>query len=278
MVPRLVIDGQNFLKELPVNSAKAINKVEILANRWGQPLDLSKDSVGAYLKEHVSEISEGLLGSITQGIKSSFTGIAKWLVAILNLFLIPLFFFYIINDYEKFLNEIKSFIPKSFGPKLIHYLELSNVILSGYIRGQFMVALVLGCLYAMGLSIVGLKFGILIGLFSGLISIIPYAGFSIGFITALIICLANYSGMGQIVGTIMVFTIVQVLEGLLITPKLVGNKVGLSAFTTVLVLIIGGNLFGLMGMLVAIPLAAIIKSILGELKREYQQLDFYQSK
>ena len=172
---------------------------------------------------------------------------------------------------------MKSFVPKSFLPKLTHYLNLGNVVLSGYIRGQLMVALALSVLYATGLSMVGLKFGVLIGLLSGLISIIPYAGFSIGFVTAIVMGLAHYSGMGQIAGIITVFVVVQALEGILITPKLVGDKVGLSAFATILVLIIGGNLFGLMGMLMAIPFAAIIKSILKELKREYQQLDFYQS-
>ena len=277
VLPGLISDGQSFLKELPANSTKALLKIELLSEQVGYPLDLSRDSLGTYIKEHVAEISGGLLKSVSKGLQSSFAGISKWLIAILNLFLIPLFFFYVINDYEKLTKELKSFIPKSALPKLTHYMDLSNTVLSGYIRGQLMVALALGGLYAVGLSIVGLKFGFLIGLLSGLISIIPYAGLSIGFVSALVIGLANYSGMGQIAGIVTVFLIVQALEGMVITPKLVGDKVGLSAFTTMLVLIIGGNLLGLMGMLMAIPVAAIIKSIIGELKQEYQQLDIYKA-
>jgi len=182
-----------------------------------------------------------------------------------------------IHDYEKISKEVKSFVPKSIQPKISHYIALSNTVLSGYIRGQLMVAFALAILYAVGLSAVGLKFGALIGIASGLISIIPYAGFTLGFLTAIIMALSNYSGMDQIFGIVAVFVIVQALEGIIITPKLVGDKVGLSAFATMLVLIIGGNLFGLMGMLIAIPLAAIIKSLIGELKAEYQQLNFYKS-
>jgi predicted PurR-regulated permease PerM len=128
-----------------------------------------------------------------------------------------------------------------------------------------------------GLSIVGLKFGFIIGLLAGLVSIIPYAGFSLGFLASITMALANYSGPNLLIGIVVIFVVVQVLEGLVITPKLVGDKVGLSAFITMLALIIGGNLFGLVGMIIAIPCAAIIKSLISDLKREYVELDFYKS-
>ena len=275
ILPGLVHDGKTFLQELPANSSKALAKIESLAEQTGFQVDLSKDSIGEFIKQHTSDVSTGLLKSITKGLKTSVVEVSKWLIAILNLFLIPLFFFYVINDYEKLANELKSFIPVAIQPKLSHYMQLANTVLSGYIRGQLMVALALAVLYATGLSVIGLKFGFLIGLLSGLISIIPYAGFSLGFASAIIVALANNSGMPVIGGVISVFVIVQTLEGFIITPKLVGDKVGLSAFATMLVLIIGGNLLGLMGMLLAIPIAAVAKSILAELKDEYQKLDLY---
>ena len=275
VLPGLISDTQVFLKELPTNSTKAIQKIETISSNFGYEVDLSKDSISTYIKRHLSEFSGGLLKGVTKGLNSSFSGLVKWLIAILNLFLVPLFFFYVINDYEKISEEIKSFIPKPLLPKLSHYVNLSNEILSGYIRGQLMVALALGVLYALGLSIVDLRFGILIGLFSGFISIIPYAGFSLGLLTAVTIALANDTGVGSLVGIIAVFIIVQALEGVVITPKFVGEKVGLSSLATMLALIIGGNFFGLVGMLVAIPLAAMCKTLLKDLKAEYQQLDFY---
>jgi predicted PurR-regulated permease PerM len=275
IVPKLVSDAHDFLKELPSNSALALEKAESLSSNLGYSLDLSKESITLYLKEHVSDFSGGLLKGVTQGLKSSFSGVINWVLAIINIFLVPLFFFYVINGFEKITLELKSFIPKSLMPKITHYFTLCNDVLSGYIRGQLMVALALACLYATGLGLVGLRFGILIGIISGLISIIPYAGFSIGFVTALTIALANYTGIGLIIGIVSVFIVVQTLESILITPKLVGDKVGLSALATMLALIIGGNLLGLVGMLIAIPIAAVSKTFIIDLKSEYQELDFY---
>ena len=115
---------------------------------------------------------------------------------------------------------------------------------------------------------------LLIGIISGLISVIPYAGFSLGFLAAIVTGLAHNTGYWPIIGIVIVFVIVQTLESFLITPKLVGNKVGLSSFATMLALIVGGNLLGLMGMLIAIPTAAIMKSVVVELKEEFHQLDW----
>jgi predicted PurR-regulated permease PerM len=274
ILPPLVSDTRLFFKELPSSSAKAIQKIESISSDLGYPVELSRDSVATYLKEHMSGFSGGILKSISDGLHSSFTGVTKWLIAILNLFLIPLFLFYVINDYEKIYDELKSFVPKSFLPQLKRYIALSDEVLSGYVRGQLMVAFVLAVLYATGLSVVGLRFGLLIGLISGIISIIPYAGFSLGFITAITFALANYTGVGPVIGIVIIFITVQVLEGIFITPKFVGDKVGLGPLSTILALIIGGNLFGLVGMVVAIPIAAIFKTIIKDLKSEYQQLGF----
>jgi predicted PurR-regulated permease PerM len=134
------------------------------------------------------------------------------------------------------------------------------------------VAGILSLLYAIGLTLIGLKFGFLIGLLSGFLSIIPYAGFTIGFTVSLLIGAANYEQLSSLFGVVAVFSVVQSLEGTLITPKLVGNKVGLSSLTTMLALIIGGNLLGIIGMLIAIPIAAILKNITLELKTEFLKL------
>jgi len=274
VIPNLITESQRFVKDLPRNASRAIDKVERISLQAGYEIDLSKNSIQSYLKKNINKMSGSLLDSISKGLKVTFSGLASWLIAILNLFLIPVFFFYVMSDYEKISGEIKSCFPSAILPKVTHYMELCNNVLQGYIRGQLMVALILAALYALGLSMVGLKFGILIGIISGLISVIPYAGFSLGFLAAIVTGLAHNTGYWPIFGIVIVFVIVQTLESFLITPKLVGNKVGLSSFATMLALIIGGNLLGIMGMLVAIPIAAIMKSVVIELKEEFHQLDW----
>lgn len=268
VIPIFISDTNEFLRELPTNTTKAIEKVKTLAANFGCDISLSQEGIQSFIVENAKKFSGGMVKSLSQGLVLAFSGLTKWLLAILNLFLIPLFFFYVINDYEKILEGSKAFIPASMKPKLSRYFKLSNRVFSEYIRGQLMVALVLGCLYALGLSLVGLKFGVLIGIGSGLLSVIPYAGFTIGFTIAMIMGFANHDEMGLIFRVVGVFITIQALESVIITPKLVGKKVGLSAFATMLALIIGGNLAGLPSMLIAIPIAAILKSILADLKKE----------
>lgn len=278
VVPGLVHDFQSLLQELPQSATTVIDRIESLASQYGYHLSINRQSINQFVLDHTSEISTTLLKGLTSAFDGLFTNALRWLLSILNIFLIPLFFFYLINDFEKITAGIQNLIPPILRPKVSSFLELTNTILSGYIRGQMLVAGILGLLYGIGLSLVGLKFGFLVGLISGILSIIPYAGFTIGFVTSIIIGLANYDGLGSFLSIILVFIVVQSLEGTVITPRLVGNKVGLSALTTMLALIIGGNLFGLIGMLIAIPTAAVLKLILIEVIKEYQSIEFLQVK
>ncbi len=277
VIPRLLSEANELAQEFPQTASRAIGEIEAVSAKLGYDLDLSTEGIRAYVDEHASEISGSLVKSFADSLKGAFSGIANWLLSILNLFLIPLFFFYVINDFEKISSSVTSFIPPSLQPRLSRHLKLSNQVLSGYIRGQLMVALLLGGLYAIGLTVIGLKFGFVVGLVSGLISIIPYAGFTLGFLAAILIGLANYSGIELFLGIAAVYTVVQILESTVITPKLVGDKVGLSSLATILALIVGGNLLGITGMLLAIPVAAIARTILIDLKKEYVQLDIFKS-
>jgi len=274
IIPGLVSETKDFVQELPINIHKAIVKVESIAIQNGYDFNINKESIKLFLTGQKENLSIDIIKKISVGFKGLFTNTIRTFLTFLNLFLIPLFFFYIIDEFETISKEIKSFIPKTLRPKINKYLTLSNTVLSGYIRGQLMVALILAVLYATGLSLIGLRFGPVIGLITGLISIIPYAGFTLGFTASLMVALANFTDYSLIGGIVVVFIIIQLIEGFIITPKLVGDKVGLSAFATMLALIIGGNLLGLSGMLLAIPLAAILKAILKELKCEFQKIEF----
>jgi predicted PurR-regulated permease PerM len=278
VVPGLIRDFQDLLQELPQSATTVIERIESFASDYGFSLTINKTSLNQFILDHTSEISTTLLKGLSSAFDGLFTNALRWLLSVLNIFLIPLFFFYLINDFEKITAGVQSLIPPRFQEKVRNFLEVTNTILSGYIRGQILVACILGLLYGVGLTIAGLKFGFLVGVMSGLLSIIPYAGFTIGFVTSVIIGLANYDGVGGFLSILLVFGIVQSLEGTVITPRLVGNKVGLSALTTMLALIIGGNLFGLIGMLIAIPTAAVLKLVLLEVIKEYHALEFLQLK
>lgn len=274
-LPVLINESVNFVQTLPESTLKAIEKVQIILGGWGYSVNVSVDSLKSLFITHQSTISSGLIKGITTSLNLAFSGITSWLIAILNIFLVPLFFFYLIIDFEKISDNLVSMIPRSALPKMTYYLKVTDTVLSGYIRGQIMVALILSLIYSVGLSLIGLQFGLAIGICAGLLSIIPYVGFTIGLVSSIVMGLAHFDGIGTFVGIAIVFGFGQLLESFWITPKLVGDKVGLSPLATVLALIIGGNLLGFIGMLIAIPTVGIAKHIFLDLKTEYQNSDLY---
>ncbi|MBI2520936.1 MAG: AI-2E family transporter [Bdellovibrio sp.] len=275
IIPGLIKDTKLFFHELPQTSAIAIEKLEHLSSKFGYDLDISEEGLKDILAEHASAISGDFLKSSSLFLRGIFSNVMSGLLMILNLFLVPLFYFHLVNKYEAISKETQNLLPIPWRPKINQYSQLINTVLSGYIRGQILVALILACLYGIGFFIIGLRFGFLIGIGTGLLSIIPFVGSILGFIVAITVALANFTGLATIMGVTIVFVVIQGLEGLVITPKLVGDKVGLSDLTTMLALIIGGNLLGFAGMIIAIPIAAILKSIILDLRREYQALKFY---
>ncbi len=274
-VPWLIAEVKSFLQELPQSSSVALEKIEEVSLRLGYPIDLSTNGIKHLITENATDVSAQVFKTVPNYLKGIFSNFFGILLFLVNLALIPLFFFHVINDYEKISKEIRSLIPPVYKPRLQRYLELTNTVLSGYIRGQLMVVSILAVLYSVGFTIAGLRFGLLIGMMTGILSIIPFVGSLLGAVAALTIALANFTGIGMLISIAVVFAIVQGLEGTVITPKLVGNKVGLGVLATMLSLMVGGNLFGLVGMILAIPAAAILKAIFIDLKKQYQGSDFY---
>lgn len=275
VVPILVEETRLFFHELPQTSATAADKVKVFISKFGYSSDISRQEIKQFLAEHSSTISGSFLESFTNFLKSLFSNFIHSILFILSLFLIPIFFFHLVNKYEVIFKEVKDLIPIPWRPKLKQYIKLADTVLNGYIRGQMLVIMILATLYGFGYWVIGLKFGLLIGIVTGLMTIIPFVGSVLGVITAFSVALANYTGIWSLMSVVMVFGIIQSLEALFITPKLVGNKVGLDMLTTMLALIIGGHLFGFVGMIIAIPITAILKSILKDLKQEYKTLPFY---
>lgn len=270
IIPNLIADGQQLFHSLPTIAEKSLNQVDTVTQQMGYSFQINGDQLKSYFLDNISTLSASILKAFSLTLKTGMTSVSKWLIFIMNLFLAPLFFFYLISDYEKIVSEIKSFIPHNIKTKLDGYLKQSNTILSGYIRGQLVVAFIQAILYATLLSLVGIKFGLIIGVLTGLLSLIPYIGFTMGLTASIGVSLTYTHSLSSLVAVVAIFLFMQLIESFILTPKLVGNKVGLNALATMLALIIGGNFLGVLGMLIAVPFAAIVWSLLQNLKKEYQ--------
>lgn len=275
IIPSLLFEARRFLTELPAMGVTAAERIERLLLDFGLPVVIDQESVREMLLQYSNSLSLSALKPMGLLVSRSVAGVLGSVLGLLNLFLFPLFFFYIILDYERIVRQLSELIPKQYRPGWQKFEEHVGEVFSGYIRGQILVAFILSLLYAIGLGLAGVKFGVLIGLIAGLLNIIPYVGFLLGFGTAMIVTLADYSGIGSVLVVVLVFAIVQTLEGFVITPKLVGDKVGLSSFITMLALIVGGNAGGLVGILMAIPIAAIAKRVLCDVRESYFRSDLY---
>ncbi len=275
VIPRLIEDMTQFFNQLPITAGIAFDKVKSFLLSYGYQVEISKESMKAFISTHSNSFSPDFLKSTTALVGRFFSNFLSTIIMLLNMALIPLFYFHMVSHYESISHDLKELWPIPWRKKLSIYVAFGNEVLAGYLRGQCFVALILAALYAIGFSIIGLQFGFLLGLGTGLLSFIPYVGSIVGFLASMTIALATYQGIGPLISVCVVFLIVQGLEGTIITPKLVGNRVGLGVLSTMLALIVGGNLFGIVGMIGAIPVAAILRRILRDLKEEYQASSFY---
>jgi predicted PurR-regulated permease PerM len=214
-------------------------------------------------------------------LAGGFAGkLAQGGVALINLFgllfLTPVVTFYLLRDWPKVLAAIDRTLPLDHAVTIRALARDSNAAVAGYLRGQALVCLCLGTIYAVGLTVVGLQFGIVIGLIAGLISFIPFVGTLVGAVLSIGMALARFppDWMG-VVKVAVVFVLGNLLEGNLLSPKLVGDRVGLHPVWIMFALLAGGSLLGFTGVLIAVPVAAVVGVVARHLIKRYRDSTFY---
>jgi len=174
-----------------------------------------------------------------------------------DLLLIPIVTFYLMRDWELMLKRVDQLIPPRLRGHTEEFAREIDSVLNALIRGQLLVMIALALIYGIGLWITGLKVALLIGLFAGLVSFIPYMGFATGFLLAIVTTLVQDQEILALLPVVIVFTVGMILENAVLTPMLVGNRIGLHPVAVIFALLAGGQLLGFSGVLVALPVAAI---------------------
>lgn len=230
--------------------------------------ELSRKLAGQWQK------AGGLLASLGVSVSRSSIAFIGFMV---NLFLVPVVTFYLLRDWDQLLGNVRVMIPRNVEPVVSTLASECDEVLGAFLKGQLMVMLALGVVYSAGLTLIGLQFAILIGMMAGLVSIIPYMGFAVGFAAAVLVALFQFDTYTGLALVAAVFVVGQVLEGWVLTPLLVGDRIGLHPVAVIFALMAGGQLFGFVGMLVALPMAAIIMVLLRHLNRNYKASDLYRA-
>lgn len=201
------------------------------------------------------------LQKIFKGVGSTLLTGYSYTMAIINACLFPVFAYYFCVDFDKINKSFFDLIPRQYKKGLSNLLVDIDKFISAYLRGQLLICLVLSILYAIGLSLVGVDLWIVIAFVSGFANLVPYLGVMVGIIFALIMSLVSGGGWVMVIGVLVVFSVVSILESVFITPRIQGKNVGLSPLAIMLALIAGAKLMGIFGMLIAIPCLSALKVI-----------------
>jgi predicted PurR-regulated permease PerM len=203
----------------------------------------------------------GQIGGFLQWLANALGRVVTGGLALFNLlsliFITPIVTFYLLRDWDRLVARIDAWLPRQHAAVIRAQVRLIDRTLAGYARGQATVCVVLGVFYAVGLTLIGLDYGLSVGLLAGLLSFIPFVGAIVGFATAIGLAFAQFADWMPIVLVGAVFVIGQALEGNFLTPKLVGDRVGLHPVWVIFALLAGGALFGFVGVLLALPAAAV---------------------
>ena len=215
-----------------------------------------------------------ILGYVSNAIGGSTMTVFSFLV---NLFLIPVVTFYLLRDWDRIITNVSLLIPRNLAPKVNTLVCECNMVLESFLKGQLIVMCLLGLTYGTGLWLLGLQFAMLVGLIAGLASIVPYMGFIVGISIALVMAFFQFNSLLPISGVVIVFMVGQALEGMVFTPLLVGDKIGLHPVAVIFAIMAGGQLFGFTGVLLALPVAAVIMVLLVHLYGNYKGSRLYQA-
>lgn len=192
-----------------------------------------------------------------------------------NLILIPVVTFYLLRDWDSLIERTGALIPRYYYPVVVTVVKQCHETLGAFFRGQLLVMLSLGVIYALGLMVMGLELGLLIGLLAGLASVVPYLGAIVGIASALIAAYFQFGDVLHLVLVVLVFGVGQTLESVVLTPKFVGDRIGLHPVAVIFAVLAGGQLFGFVGILLALPVAAVLVVLVRLLHERYRGSQLY---
>ncbi len=232
---------------------------------------LEVDHIKNVIATHWKETG-GFIRNAIQTISKSGFVVLGWVA---NLALIPIITFYLLRDWDRMVAYIDDLLPRAVEPLVATLARESDEVLGAFLRGQLLVMLALAVIYSIGLSLVGLEFALLIGLIAGVVSFVPYLGLIVGVAIAGIAVLFQTQDVFDLFWVFAVFGVAQMIEGTILTPLLVGERIGLHPVTVIFAVLAGGQLFGFFGVLLALPVAAVLAVIMRHLHDSYKQSQIY---
>lgn len=276
IIPLMQYEVSNLLENLPTYTADIREAIlpymeKVVGQKVPGTMSDTIDKIVAAVKEAPPE----LIKPLSAFLKSAFSSTLTLIFWFISLLLVPVFTFYFLRDFDFIKAKALELVPTAYKDYIKDRFAKVDEVLASFIRGQMILCTVLAVLYTAGLLIVGIDMAIVIGVLSGYLFIIPYVGTILGAICAVIMALLKFHDIMHVLAVLAVFGVVQLIEGYLLTPKIVGEKVGLNPVMVILAILIGGSLFGVLGILLAVPVTAVTKVFFVDLLDWYKKSEYY---
>jgi predicted PurR-regulated permease PerM len=266
-------------KEIPLLQAQIpqfLNKLnDMLAPRLqelGIKVQLDGSGLRQMLTKQMATSGEEIWSAVLASARVGGTAVLGWLA---TLVLIPVLLFYLLLDWHAMLQRIACAVPRRWLGHTMGMAREVDTLLAQYLRGQLLVMLVLAVYYSICLMIAGFDVALPVGIITGLLVFIPYLGFGLGLALALIAAVLQFADWSGIIAVAIIYGFGQVLESFVLTPRLVGERIGLNPLTVIFALLAFGQLFGFVGVLLALPASAILMVAFKHLRRHYLNSSFY---
>jgi predicted PurR-regulated permease PerM len=273
LVPLIQRQVARFIAALPAYGAWFTNvAVPWLEQKLHIPAsEFDASTLIARVREHL-----GTVGGIAAAVLGYATRSGLALISVgVAVVLVPVVTFYLLRDWDKLIAHVDGLLPREARPTVRRLARETDSVLGAFVRGQLLVMLGLAIFYAVALKLVGLDVGPLIGMTAGLVSFVPYLGFIIGIVASIIAALVQFHDAFHLVLVLVVFGIGNLLESYILVPKLVGDRIGLHPVAVIFAVLAFGELFGFIGVLLALPLASIAMVLLRFLRERYQASPLY---
>jgi predicted PurR-regulated permease PerM len=276
-VPLVVRDVGRFVAELPSALAQLLQRLEPQLAALGIEVPHTLDEAFTQFDLDGPALADKAVGPATAVLTWLLGGTMTILGLLANAVIVPVFAFYLLYDFDRMIAACRELIPVHWRPFVVDVVSEVDLVLGEFVRGQLIVMLLLAVLYAVAYAIVGVRLAIVIGVVAGLLSFIPYVGGAMALGLALLMCVLDWTGPMKVVWVGVAYGVIQVLEGFVITPRVVGEKVGLSPIWVLFALMVGSELFGFLGVLLALPAAAVAKIFAVRGVAWYRESEFFRT-
>ncbi|MES2099988.1 MAG: AI-2E family transporter [Pseudomonadota bacterium] len=259
-------------EQIPLLADRANTQLSPWLSRFGIDVALDTASIKAFVLKYLDANLEDWLAT---ALSSARIGGSILLAIVGNLILVPMVLFYLLLDWNSLVQRVGALIPPRLRERAHGFVDECDAMLGQYLRGQLLVMLSLAVFYSVGLALFGFDLAVPVGVFTGLAVFIPYVGFGLGLTLALISGVLQFSGWHGVIGVAVVYGIGQLLEGFVLVPRLVGERIGMSALTVIFALLAFGHLLGFVGVLIALPVSAVLVVAVRRLRAAYVESELF---